>query len=646
MTNMDIKLLKIKYKNIREFDDLEISFMNDDDQEHPYHISLIQMPNGTGKTTTIDLMRCAISGQKPLKIKSFASKDKSIDEGFFEIHGYIDNQYYVFRLNFDFLNEECEFYTSRPNITGGGMQKGHNLPVGIKHIVDAAFTDLFIFDGELSKRLLKPEYSAAKDAIEVIYHLDKLSALNNEIDSIVQDRQKNKMSGVTSDQGLTQQKTRLKNLKITLENLDQGKSEIETHIKEQSDKLIGLESQKNAYYEKYKDAKKMRDDILAKKNETLQSIINNVDETLDIIRMPTQYSLFFYNELNDLGNNLVKLKLPKTISTEFFNELADSERCVCGELIDEIRKQNILKNAEAYLSDDDIAEMNSVKKSIKDIQNYINLSTHMEKLSTDHRRSNELRQELNFLEISFSDTDRKMYDTIKKEITRIKYKIENCSKTLLYLTTDDKIYLEGLTEKDNIYLCNQAIDELTKRIDEATNTVNFSTQAKMLRSINDRIRNRANSDIKKQIIIESNQKIMQLLGTNEILIGDINNSLSIKDRDGVSQGQSLAIAYAYLATLFDDSSHKIPFVIDSPAGALDLEVRREVSNIIPKLYDQLVIFIISSEREGFIDGIEAYGDLQYVTVYKDRKDGHVCTNFDKDFFMNFHSEDANVISAQ
>jgi len=644
MTNMDIKLLKIKYKNIREFDDLEISFMNgDNNQEHPHHISLIQMPNGTGKTTTIDFMRCAISGQKPSKIKSFASRDKSIDTGSFELHGRIDNQYYVFRLNLDFLNEECEFYTSRPNITGGGMQKGHNLPVGIKHIVDAAFTNLFIFDGELSKRFLKPEYSAAKDAIEVIYHLDKLSRLNKAIDRIVLDRQKNKVSKVTKDQGLTQQKTMLKNLKKTLEDLNQGKSEIETYLKEQSDKLIGLKSQNNEYYEKYKGAKKKRDDLLTKQNETLRSIINNVGETLNIIRMPTQYSPFFYNELSNLGNNLVKLKLPKTISTEFFNELADSERCVCGELIDEIRKQNILKNAEAYLSDDDVAEMNSVKKSIKDLQNYINLNTYMEKLYDDHRRSNELRQELDLLETYFSDTDRKMYDKIKDEITRIKYKIENCRKTLLYLTTDDKIYMEGLNEKENIYLCNQAIVELSNKISEATNTVNFSTQAKMLRSINDSIRSRANSDIKKQIIIESNQKIVKLLGTDEILISDIEDSLSIKDRDGVSQGQSLAIAYAYLATLFDDSSHKIPFVIDSPAGALDLEVRREVSNIIPKLYDQLVIFIISSEREGFVDGIETYGDLQYITVYKNREDGHISTNFNKDFFMNFHSEDANVI---
>lgn len=40
--------------------DHDISFL--DQEGNPYPISLIQMPNGTGKTTTLALLRAALSG--------------------------------------------------------------------------------------------------------------------------------------------------------------------------------------------------------------------------------------------------------------------------------------------------------------------------------------------------------------------------------------------------------------------------------------------------------------------------------------------------------------------------------------------------------------------------------------------------------
>jgi wobble nucleotide-excising tRNase len=140
--------------------------------------------------------------------------------------------------------------------------------------------------------------------------------------------------------------------------------------------------------------------------------------------------------------------------------------------------------------------------------------------------------------------------------------------------------------------------------------------------------------------LKSNKRIEELLGNDEIRIHKIDQCIMIDKKEGVSQGQSLAVAYAFLATLFEDSSHKVPFVIDSPAGSLDLEVRREVSNLIPQLFPQLVVFILSSERDGFVDGLaEKYDDIQYYTIFKDPSvKGGVLLDNNVDFFMNFHSE--------
>jgi hypothetical protein len=35
------------------------------EEDSPYAVSLIQMPNGTGKTTTLTLLRAALSGRLP-----------------------------------------------------------------------------------------------------------------------------------------------------------------------------------------------------------------------------------------------------------------------------------------------------------------------------------------------------------------------------------------------------------------------------------------------------------------------------------------------------------------------------------------------------------------------------------------------------
>ena len=42
--------------------DHQVSFLKDKDGQDIYPVSLIQMPNGTGKTTTLELLRAALSG--------------------------------------------------------------------------------------------------------------------------------------------------------------------------------------------------------------------------------------------------------------------------------------------------------------------------------------------------------------------------------------------------------------------------------------------------------------------------------------------------------------------------------------------------------------------------------------------------------
>ena len=146
--------------------------------------------------------------------------------------------------------------------------------------------------------------------------------------------------------------------------------------------------------------------------------------------------------------------------------------------------------------------------------------------------------------------------------------------------------------------------------------------------------------IKQYVVKKSNVRIEKLMKNKDALIDQIKGCIKIKNKEGISQGQSLAVAYSFLATLFEESPFTVPFIVDSPAGSLDIQVRREVSKLIPNLFNQFIVFIISSERDGFIDGIETFKEVQYYTIHKDPNDPEV-TNLhnEKNYFMKFHSEE-------
>ncbi|REJ92480.1 MAG: hypothetical protein DWQ29_04800 [Planctomycetota bacterium] len=87
--------------------DHEISFEKSPGKVHP--ISLLQMPNGTGKTTTLKLLRAALSGtgpNGPWTPETILDMRKSSDTatGLFQVALLHDTHRVTFTLKFDFRN--------------------------------------------------------------------------------------------------------------------------------------------------------------------------------------------------------------------------------------------------------------------------------------------------------------------------------------------------------------------------------------------------------------------------------------------------------------------------------------------------------------------------------------------------------------
>ena len=169
-----------------------------------YKVTFIQMPNGTGKTTTLDLLRATLSGSArqwtPEQIREFSSISNFAESGSFIVRLLLDNKPLTFELEFDFEREKIQYRTTR----GSGIQKGFLPPPSIKKFLNSEFVSLFVFNGELARNLLDAKQTRARDAIDALFQLSLLEDVAHQFQTNWENHAKNASS--TTEQGLTRKK--------------------------------------------------------------------------------------------------------------------------------------------------------------------------------------------------------------------------------------------------------------------------------------------------------------------------------------------------------------------------------------------------------------------------------------------------------
>ncbi|MFC1954003.1 hypothetical protein ACFLU7_00395, partial [Chloroflexota bacterium] len=122
----------------------------------------------------------------------------------------------------------------------------------------------------------------------------------------------------------------------------------------------------------------------------------------------------------------------------------------------------------------------------------------------------------------------------------------------------------------------------------------------------------------REICDQTNTRISQLMPYNNIRLNTIDRCLVLEGQTGGSAGEQLSIAYAFLATLFNSSDQHLPFIVDSPAGAIDLAIRPKIAELVPNLSNQFIAFTISTEREGFVPRLASTSNksVQYITMFR------------------------------
>jgi septal ring factor EnvC (AmiA/AmiB activator) len=622
------------------------------------------MPNGTGKTTTIDLLRATLSGSATNgswdrdMVRGLQKREGRPSHGSFEVRLQLNEQLVTIILNLDFKNGRASYKTTH----GKGQSDGFHPPRDFQRFLTETFVKFFVFDGELAKDLLDPQQVRAETVVENLFQINSLPAIKRKV-SEYWDRHASKVKA-TEEKGLSQRRNRLSKLRERRAFLVSQRKQ----LKDERDKLAAELSDRVDLYDRATKKGEAHGQRVAK----LESLCTQLSQKagaeatdlLDAMRSPQALSPFFAQKLYDLKTGLDRVKLPESAAREFFEELADEPECICGRPIDDEVRSVIQQRAHQYLGSDDVSLLNSMKSSIHEAVGESRTAPEEELLESiaalevSVGKERDAQNELDQLRLEVEQADPAVKEA-KEQIEGLRARISVIDKEL------ERFNSKSEDEKDErtfgIKVIEGRISEAEQRLAEITETRDLREKRDILTGIIESAYSKARNGILAEVRDDANQRIHELLPNNDITIAEINRCLKLKDQEAGSMGETLSVAYAFLATLFDRSEHQLPFVVDSPAGAIDLDVRRRIGELVPTLTSQFITFIISTERPGFVPSLKktSSDEIQFLTIFRKgprtkkyedearQLDGTMespdgCMVTDEAFFDNFQMEREEV----
>ena len=613
---MRIRLLGWENSGLR-CPDIKIDLGQKDDVSK---VALIQMPNGTGKTTTLNLIRAALTGDADKwsaeQIAQFRRSDDDAGTGRFLLRLQVDDRPLTFELVFDFVQGTARYRTT--TVAKGGVVQEWDPPSDVRRFLTSKFVNLFVFDGEFAHKMLKPNEARAEEAIDALCQLDLL----DKVSGIAEDswHRLTKDRGAKTQQGLVmyerQEQKLAANLKKWGEELKGAQAElakVQEEIASITEKIGDRIRRDKTFQDKLKQ-------LELKEKEQEGELAQEVIATVSMLRQPHLVHRAFGSALLKLKESLDRAKLPDATSRQFFVELADETECVCGRPIGKDEKKKILEQAGRYLGEDVSGIINALKQDIdtrvggrqKGEASFSSALKDLAKKEQQYQTTQTLRQGIEAQAVAAGGEDvskwRDQQEGLKQREGVLEDAIEEMTRARRAGDDENSACIAALD-----YL----LAEIRKKIAEITNTVELRAKTDIIKALTSRAKEVARDHLKRVLVDESNARLKKILEADPVRISKIDNCIVLDGQREASVGQTLAVGYTFLTTVLHRGAHDFPLIVDSPAGPLDDKVRTEIGEMVPKLCKQFIAFTISTERENFLPALERSAkNIRYLTVFR------------------------------
>lgn len=617
--NTSIKILGWEAEGLR-CPDQKLNFEMHPDE--PWPVTLIQMPNGTGKTTALNLLRGTLSGAfedrtiwPKDKIRQLQKKDFDDDTGYFRVDLSVSGKRLTIVVDFDFGEGTVEYKTS----FGSGQKVGFEPPTIVRRFFRSGFVNFFAFDGELAEQLLSYDHTNAETAIEDLFQLGVFNRIVNAIHDYWESQTASRTA--TEQRGYSRRQKRVQWLR---KRLDELKHEQEEKLRDRDEIVVELAKVKEQFSTRI-SANQEKAAYLQEKERDFQesksAVLTLTRDLLRMMRLPVALSATFATEVLTFKNSLDRAKLPESAAKEFFEDLVNEALCVCGREMDAKARESVKERAAQYLGSEEVSLLNALKSDVdqylggnsEELRDEIGRLT--KEIAEETRRRQHCRNELEVAKHSVSADDPEL-GSAQERINSLEIQVKGVEEEIEKYENPDERYKDENTL--GIVVLQRRLDDAERKLAEITHTIELKEKRDLLEKILRTAHNNARERLIADVVKESNSRIKELIPHNNIRIRDIEHCLKLEGQEGGSVGETLCVAYAFLSTLFTKTKHELPFVVDSPAGSIDLRVREQVAELVPKLSHQFIAFIISAEREGFLDSLEdsVGSKIQYVTLFR------------------------------
>ena len=651
---MKIRILSIKTSGLR-CPDLFIEFPS------KKNIHFIQMPNGTGKTTLIHLIKNTLSNTWT-NIKSFKSKDSRKGYGQFTIQLKILSSdvedKITFRVELDFDSNSFQVFTTQNKIS---EKPGFHPSRDIKQFLSTSHIETFLFSGDRLDDYFDDTKDTVRETIDTFSGINKIKYLSHEVQQIFKAKMTGKIS--SSSKAYINKRDRLEK---RLQELKDNKESYEKRIKD-------IEPEWSKLNDLIVNREDISDEIqtrIDEKNEEInenKSTLNECENELsEMMKNLYNVSPVLQSRSQDFLNTLSKKKLPGT-SREFFVGISKDTQCICGTEMTKDKSTHILKNIDSYLAEEDVHTTNSINSI-----NQANLD------SANHSEYQEKIKELEELYIQFMELEDDMVDLIQERDTKSKIakeikrfnKLDKEKSTLegiIMNMTEDKDETKNVVKNrdpENIKSISGVKLALLEINDKIAIKEGYEEKDKKIKKFQEVVEvasENARNIILEELKDEVNKKIHSSHQDTSFKISKIDRSLNIDAQDGGSGGQQVTAVTSFALSILERSGVEFPLVIDHPVTPLHYEARPAISKMLTNICEQSICFVINTEKPGFItneknnkfhDYLEEKMSLS--TIYRttegvlqpiqspDKKLSIESSNgvvtSDKDFFLDFSLE--------
>jgi len=589
-------------------------------------IALIQMPNGTGKTTTLNMLRASMSGEAEKwdnqEIMRYRRPGEENEKGIFSVHLLVDNKPLTFELTLNFEEGNARYRTTSPG--SGGVMHGWHPPATVHRFLTENFVRLFVFDGEFADRLLDNRKSEAERAIDALCQLYLLEDINREAEDAWQKASRNK--SVRTDQGLGIWQKKEEKLKARIQQVSASKKKALGEIDNLQNEISDLDIK---ITERMGNQQHLRDKYEEKKreeNEAQKEVEKSTIGVMGLVRQPQTLTGSFADDLVELKDQLDKLKLPSSTSSQFFVELIEEAECICGRPMNADAKATIQDKAKRYLGEETSGVLNALKADIdsmvmqeespkeSDLTDAIEV---LDSIITKKRQIEAVTRALWDQLIEEGDEELKKWEKTLQEKKERKEKLERLLDEI-DREIDDGEEDKTIEKISCLKTLRKLLKEAVNKIAEITGTLELREKTSLLQQICNIALKKSREYIRKELTNECNEKLSSVLARNPLQVESIGSSLKLKNQDGASVGQTLSVGYTFLTNLLHRGKHQFPLVVDSPANPLDENVRGEIAKIIPMLCEQFVGFTISTEKPGFVTTLDenCSDKIKFITLFR------------------------------